>query len=109
MLTNLWHWLGWDGVIATFFWAVVLIVVGPFVPLAQIEGLPDWGPVAQMGAVGVLAWFCWHMTKYTIPRIVKEHREETKQLVADFRSDLREERSARNEMLKTFRCRAERE
>lgn len=108
MLSNLWHWLGWDGVLATIFWALILAIVAPTLPLCQFvtEVSPEWNAVAQMGAVGVLAWFCWHITRNTIPRIVKEHREETRQLVADFRSDLREERKSRDEMMRVFRCRS---
>ncbi len=31
----------------------------------------------SLGASGVLAWYCWYVTSTTLPRLVKEFREET--------------------------------
>lgn len=34
--------------------------------------------VGSLGASGVLVWYCWYVTSTTLPRLVKEFREESK-------------------------------
>jgi len=39
--------------------------------------------VSALGSAGVLAWYCWYVTSTTLPRLVKEFREETAAARAD--------------------------
>lgn len=32
--------------------------------------------VVELGALGVLGWYCWYVTKTAIPKLTKDYREE---------------------------------
>lgn len=117
--------------IATLLAVLFVLAQGqPVVNEDITQWVPNWG---QIGAVGVLAWYCWYVTKYTIPRIIGDynkhiaareqahdlymrereqayeerlcaHAEAVQRITEDFRNDMKLERESRERMMHTFRC-----
>lgn len=49
--------------------------------------------IAQLGGFGIAVWLVIHHTMVTIPRMMKEHREERKEILEKFDATLKEKRS----------------
>lgn len=51
--------------------------------------------VGQLGAVGVLGWYCWYVTSTTLPKLVQEFRAEN----ATIRAEAKAEREHHEQMV----------
>lgn len=49
--------------------------------------------IAQLGGFGIAVWLVIHHTMVTIPRMMKEHREERKEIIQKFDDTLKEKRT----------------
>jgi hypothetical protein len=91
--------------------------------IAQTTDVGGFGPSAWgalVGAIGVpviLAWYLWYKTSVSDPTQAEANRKSNEQIankfsdtvvevVDKFSLELREERKAREEMTKSFQCRA---
>lgn len=63
-----------------------------------LTGFP-WGNFANLGAVGMLAWYLWFTNTKTLPAIVDRQSKQLAEIVTQFRADLTDERRARREDL----------
>ena len=54
-----------------------------FALLAEISepSKSDWVIVSALGGPGFAMWYGWYTTRYTIPGIVKDHKETVKTIV----------------------------
>jgi len=70
-----------------------------FVPPIMIVSLLATGELAfdsqpflklvfEFGALGVLAWWCWHSTKIAMPKLTKDYREEAQASRKGHREDI---------------------
>jgi len=64
--------------------------------VAQIPApASDWaGLVGQLGIGGILVWYLYFTTSVLLPRIHDQHQAAIKDIVSQFRDDLRLEREA---------------
>ena len=54
--------------------------------------------LSSAGIGGVLVWYLYYTTSVLVPRMHDTHQAAIREIVAEFRSDLKEERTLRMEM-----------
>jgi hypothetical protein len=54
--------------------------------------------ISNFGIGGVLVWYLYHTTSVLVPRLHDTHQSAIREIVAEFRSDLKEERTLRMKM-----------
>lgn len=54
--------------------------------------------ISNFGIGGVLVWYLYHTTSVLMPRLHDTHQAAIREIVAEFRSDLKEERTLRTKM-----------
>lgn len=64
-----------------------------------VDGLNDWlAFIANFGIGGILVWYLYYTTSVLAPRTHDAHQAAIREIVAEFRSDLKEERNLRMKM-----------
>jgi len=62
----------------------------------ETQTIPEVGPiVSNLGSIGFLVWYCWHVTSKVIPQMHADFRE-------DLKSVLKEHREAVESMASTI-------
>jgi hypothetical protein len=91
--------------------------------LAQTPDLTGFGPgawaaiISSIGVPAILMWFLWYKTAVSDPKQAEENRKSNEgiankfsdtvvEVVDKFSLELKEERKARDELTKSFQCRA---
>lgn len=59
----------------------------------------NWlGFISNFGIGGVLVWYLYYTTSVLVPRMQDTHQAAIREIVAEFRSDLKDERNLRMQM-----------
>ena len=82
-------------------------VFGQVVETPTVPGLPKLD-LANLTATGILGWYAWHTASRTIPGMIKDFRDESKDQRESFKEELRIEREAHREAVEYLRGAIER-
>ena len=82
-------------------------IVGQVVDMPHVPGVPKLD-IANLTATGILGWYAWHTASRTIPSMIKDFREESKEQRETFKGELRIERETHRDAVESLRQSIER-